>query len=238
MVKRIAARKATWVALLGILVLTGLLMAVSPPNPQEPAADADETRFEITEGEASAVHGETADGTAIAIVWGEGVDGGDLPTASVVPVDDEAKARYQNIPAEILDQLPDNVRSTLDAHFGVSGALNSQQQDWWCALTVPPPYEDEDNNLVRNTQNLDCGGEDLHKIRLRSKVERRSGSIWYTLTDYDSGWLTNTGIENNVDNVCPAGTFDYRAKGYGRVMLTDWSVISFNNTSGTTEIAC
>ena len=67
-------------------------------------------------------------------MWGEGA-GGSLPSATPVEVTGEAKARYQNVPAEILDQLPDNVRSALDAHFGVNdGALNSQQLDWWCLL--------------------------------------------------------------------------------------------------------
>ena len=223
-----------------LFMLGAVLLGTTPETEPTPEPEpADEAGFEITEGEADAVHGNTADGTAIAIVWGEGVEDGDLPEATVVPADDEARARYQNIPAEILDQLPAHIRSAMDAYFGVSsGALNSQQQDWWCALTVPLPYEDEDNDLVRNVQNLDCGGADLHKIRLRSLVERQSGSIWFTLVSYNSGWIQTTGLENNLGAGCPAGTFDYRAKGIGSVMLTDWSVVTFHNTSDTTEITC
>ena len=183
------------VLIIAALFVVGIVLLGSTPetDPTPESEPADETGFEITEGEANAVFGNTEDGTGIAMVWGEGA-GGSLPSATPVEVTGEAKARYQNVPAEILDQLPDNVRSALDAHFGVNdGALHSQQLDWWCFLHVPVPYEDEDDNLVRHSQNLDCGGEDLHKIRLRSRVERRSGSIWFTLTSYDSGWVTNTG---------------------------------------------
>ena len=218
--------------IIAALFVVGVVLLGSTPATDPP----DEVSFEITEGEASYVAGISEDGASIAIIWGEGVEG-DLSPATPSQVSDRSKANYANIPDEILDQLPEHIRDAMDAQFGSSGGvLNSS--DWYCFLNVPRPYEDEDNNLVTNTQNLDCGGSDLHKIRLRSLVERQSGSVWFTLTSHDSGWLTNTGVEINLGAACPAGTFDYRAKGFGRAMLTDWTVYSFNLTSNTREIAC
>ena len=220
------------VLIIAALFVVGVVLLGTTPE-TDPSTESD---FEITEGDANYVAGVTDDGTAIVIIWGEGVDG-DLPEVTETEVSDTARTNYENIPEEILDQLPEDVRRSMEDHFSPSGGtLNSTS--WNCALTVPRPYEDEANDLVRNRQNLDCWGSSLHKIRLRSLVERRSGSLWFTLTSYDSGWLTNTSVENNLGAACPAGTFDYKAKGFGRVMLTDWSVISFNHTSSTTSITC
>ena len=183
MVKRIAARKATWVALLGILVLTGLLVAISPPD-QAPTFEG-QVRI-------------PGDGGEWVIFWGTST------SANTSPMGPAPGYTPKQLPNGILVQLPQDVQDFITSQNGnTQASIGGGGFPYTCEGWVSDPYLH--GSEVRGRVDLSCIGDGYTHTRVEGELKKGST----TLDDYDSGWRTWSSHGQTLKDTCPSGTNNF-----------------------------